>query len=221
MRRPVDSFTRITSVHGQVTSIGKFGKHLGVDYGMPEGGVVRAPVSAKVTFSGTSATLGNYYELVEDGNGRIHRLCHLSRRSVGAGAHVAEGQDIGRSGNTGITTGPHLHWDVRKAGTKWDESFYNYFDPEALLAAQPGPMPPVGSSVQLMPTQVRTTFRAGSTTIAGSIKVTNDTFVYKVRGYDTKFPNRIIINSKSGGGDGVALALYYVNGTKIEGWRQV
>lgn len=82
-------------------------------------------------------------------------------------------------------------------------------------------MPPVGSKIQLLPKDKRTTFRAGTTTVAGTINVTDNTFIYTVHGYDPKFPNRVIINSKSAGGNGVALALYLTNGTKINGWKQL
>lgn len=82
-------------------------------------------------------------------------------------------------------------------------------------------MPPVGSLIHLLPQDTRTTFRAGTTTQAGSIKVTDNTFKYVVRGYDPNYPGRILINSASAGGNGVALALYYTDGRKIEKWVQV
>jgi hypothetical protein len=86
------------------------------------------------------------------------------------------------------------------------------------LAPQTQKMPPVGSKIQLLPKDKRTTFRAGTTTVAGVINVTDNTFVYTVHGYDPKFPNRVIINSKSAGGNGVALSLYYLSGQRIKGW---
>jgi hypothetical protein len=82
-------------------------------------------------------------------------------------------------------------------------------------------MPAVGSHIQLIPKQTRTTFKNGTTTVAGHIKVTDNSFIYQVRGYDKKYPYRILINSKSGGGNGVALALYYTNGAIIDGWKRV
>lgn len=82
----------------------------------------------------------------------------------------------------------------------------------------PSKMPAVGSKVQLIPAQKRSTFRAGTTTVAGVLNVTNNLYVYTVRGYDAKYPYRILINSASAGGNGVALALYFTNGTKIDGW---
>lgn len=224
MRRPVNSFTRISSVHGQITNMGKFGKHLGTDYAMPQGLAVVAPVSGKVTFSGSSAVLGNYYEIVENGNGRIHRLCHLKSRSVGKGASVSEGQQIGVSGNTGITTGPHTHWDVRRANTVWDASFANYYNPETLVAEAQRPQyagqPRVGQTIQLLPKDKRTVFFPGSTVASGSINVTDNTFFYTVRYVRG---NRIGIYTQSGGSkhgtDYKDLATHYTNGTRIPGWK--
>jgi hypothetical protein len=79
-------------------------------------------------------------------------------------------------------------------------------------------MPPIGATINITKGTTRGTFRAGTTTVAGTIKATDNTFNYLVRGYDPKYPNRILINSASAGGNGVALALYYTNGTRIEGW---
>lgn len=86
---------------------------------------------------------------------------------------------------------------------------------------QPHGLPSIGSAIQLIPTQVRTTYRPGTATVAGSINVTNNAYVYTVRGYDAKFPGRILINSASAGGNGTALALYYTSGALISGWKVV
>ena len=82
-------------------------------------------------------------------------------------------------------------------------------------------MPAVGSRIQLIPKDKRTTFRAGTATQAGTINVIDDSFKYVVRGYDAKFPGRVLINSASAGGDNVGLALYYVSGARIPGWKQI
>lgn len=82
-------------------------------------------------------------------------------------------------------------------------------------------MPPVGSMIQLIPKDTRNTYKAGTTKKAGTIRVTDNTFIYTVRGYDPVYGGRILINSASAGGDGVALALFYTNGQIIPGWRQV
>lgn len=82
-------------------------------------------------------------------------------------------------------------------------------------------MPPVGSKIQLIPKDVRNTYRAGTTTKAGTIRVTDNTFIYTVRGYDPVYGGRVLINSASAGGNGVALALYYTNGVRVDGWKQI
>jgi len=82
-------------------------------------------------------------------------------------------------------------------------------------------MPPVGSKIQLIPKDTRNTYKAGTTKKAGTIRVTDNTFIYTVRGYDPVYGGRILINSASAGGDGVALALFYTNSVRIEGWRQI
>jgi hypothetical protein len=79
-------------------------------------------------------------------------------------------------------------------------------------------MPKVGSLVTLLAPVDRTTFKNGTVTVAGHLRFkTNQSYV--VRGYDKKYKGRILINSASGGGNGVALALYYTNGQRIPGWK--
>lgn len=74
-------------------------------------------------------------------------------------------------------------------------------------------MPSIDSLIELTPTITRTTFR-GSKSV-GKIKVTKP-LRYWVRGHKK---NRVVINSKSGGGKGVELALYYTNGKRIRKWK--
>lgn len=82
-------------------------------------------------------------------------------------------------------------------------------------------MPAVGSKIKLSKGVTRTTFRAGTTKVAGRIYATDNSYIYTIRGYDQVYGGRIIINSRSAGGNGVALALYYTNGNKISGWSTV
>jgi len=81
-------------------------------------------------------------------------------------------------------------------------------------APQTSKMPPVGSQVKF--TVPRTAFVAGTTTVKGTLQPD----IRIVRGYDPKYPNRILVNSASVG-NGVAVALYYTSGVKIDGWTQV
>lgn len=85
----------------------------------------------------------------------------------------------------------------------------------------PNKMPPVGSRIQLLPVDTRTVFKTGTQTSIGQIRVTDNSFTYIVRGYDPKYPNRILINSKSVQGGSGSLALYFTNGVKIPKWQQI
>lgn len=87
--------------------------------------------------------------------------------------------------------------------------------------AQAAGMPAIGARIKLAAGTRRTTFRAGTTQGAGQIYVRDDSYIYTVRAYDPVYKNRILINSRSAGGDGVALALFYTSGARIEGWEQV
>ena len=82
-------------------------------------------------------------------------------------------------------------------------------------------MPAIGSKINLARGVTRTTFKSGTARVAGRITPVDNTYVYTVRGYDPVYANRILINTRSGGGNGVSLALYYINGTRIEGWKQI
>lgn len=229
MRRPVNSYDKISSTHGQVTNMGKFGKHLGIDYAMPAGGDVVSPVSGRVTFSGSSSVLGNYIEIVENNNSRIHRVCHLKTRLVARGAVVGEGQRIGVSGNSGVTTGPHTHWDARRANTAWDASFSNYYDPE-LLIVPPPPAPAVHPFQHLVGKTIWleafvpswSVYRAGTDTKLGTLRPqANGGLAYVVRGVDAARKNRVLINSNTFG-QGVALPLADATGKVYAGeWKVI
>jgi len=136
MIAPVKS-TRITNQHG-TPGWGKFGKHCGIDYGVPVGTPVYAPGAGTIraAYFGTSG--GNMLE-IEIG-AHWHRFLHLDRYVRKTGA-VKEGELIGYSGATGNVTGPHLHWDVRKAGTTWDADYNNYLDPLSLITSKGEAMP--------------------------------------------------------------------------------
>lgn len=134
MRRPLNSFIRITSTHGSYAPGSRFGKHIGTDYSVTVGSPVFAPTDLLIIETPTSSTVG-LQVYATDSKGRIHRFLHLSKIQCRIGQRVAEGQQFASSGNTGsYSTGPHLHWDVRKGGTAWNTSFDNYYNPEQLVA---------------------------------------------------------------------------------------
>ncbi len=219
MRRAVHGNPTITSRHGQRTNMGMYGKHLGYDYLVVNQPVV-APESMVITGLFYGGSGGNY---IEARGKYTHRFLHLSRHSVfkrfnvSVGQTIPEGTEFARSGNTGVTTGAHLHHDTRKNGTSWNSGFDNYVDWENIIAVAPPPvpgMPPVGSSVRF--TVSRTAFVAGTTTVKGTLLPD----IRIVRGYDPTYSNRILVNSASVG-NGVAVALYYTNGVKIDGWKLI
>jgi murein DD-endopeptidase MepM/ murein hydrolase activator NlpD len=91
--------------------------HLGVDYRAPAGAPVVAVSTGTVTFAGWTAGGGRTVR-IRHASGYESGYLHLSAFGAGihAGAHVSQGQLIGRVGATGLATGPHLHYELRKAG---------------------------------------------------------------------------------------------------------
>jgi murein DD-endopeptidase MepM/ murein hydrolase activator NlpD len=93
--------------------------HLGVDYGAPVGTPVRTVADGVVIFSGWQRGYGKTIE-IDHGNGKTTLYAHLSRHDVRKGQRVQQGQRVGAVGMTGITTGPHLHFEFRVNGTHQD-----------------------------------------------------------------------------------------------------
>ena len=93
--------------------------HPGFDLAAPTGTEVDAAAAGKVTHAGAAGTYGNLVT-VDHGNGIETRYAHLSAVDVQVGDTVTPGQDIGKVGTTGYSTGPHLHFEVRKDGKPID-----------------------------------------------------------------------------------------------------
>ena len=89
--------------------------HLGTDYAAPTGTPVQAIASGTVTFSGYSGGAGNMVT-IRHANGFESSYLHLSRRYVKKGQKVAQSHRIGLVGATGLATGPHLDFRVKKNG---------------------------------------------------------------------------------------------------------
>jgi murein DD-endopeptidase MepM/ murein hydrolase activator NlpD len=89
--------------------------HKGVDFAAVQGTPVYAVTDGLVAFAGGFAGYGNHIRLSHSANlGTSYS--HLSRIVVAPGARVAQGQLIGYVGSTGLSTGPHLHFEVYRAG---------------------------------------------------------------------------------------------------------
>lgn len=87
--------------------------HAGIDYGMPTGTNVVTPVNGKVEINKTNPGGFGEYVGIRDDNNMLHIFGHLSDRNVvKKGQNVSAGQVVGISGNTGASTGPHLHYEV-------------------------------------------------------------------------------------------------------------
>ncbi|MCW5941417.1 MAG: peptidoglycan DD-metalloendopeptidase family protein [Fimbriimonadaceae bacterium] len=90
--------------------------HTGVDFGAGTGTPIMAAGDGTVIFAAYGRGYGNY--IVIDHGGRISTLYgHCSRLLVGSGQEVRRGQRIGLVGSTGLSTGPHLHFEVRVNGS--------------------------------------------------------------------------------------------------------
>lgn len=91
-------------------------RHNGIDIGMPIGTDIKAADGGVVTFSGTKGGYGKCI-IIDHGANLETRYAHNSKLYVKKGDKVFKGQTIAASGNTGVSTGPHLHFEIRKNGT--------------------------------------------------------------------------------------------------------
>ncbi|MEU3403696.1 transglycosylase family protein [Streptomyces sp. NPDC006670] len=88
------------------------GYHTGVDFPVPTGTAIKAVGPGTVESAGWAGAYG-YQVVIKHADGRYSQYAHLSALGVKAGQQVSGGQRIGRSGSTGNTTGPHLHFEMR------------------------------------------------------------------------------------------------------------
>ena len=91
-------------------------RHEGIDFCTPVGTSVYASESGVVTKAAREGSYGNVI-FIKHGNGLETRYAHCSKLLVSAGQSVQRGQMIAKSGNTGRSTGPHLHFEVRVGKT--------------------------------------------------------------------------------------------------------
>jgi len=112
---PAPGYSTITSPFGLRTHpiTGIYKLHTGTDIGGAVGTAIYAYRSGTVTFSGWNAGYGNNV-IIDHGNGMSTLYAHASQLLVKPGQTVSEGQIIAKIGMTGYTTGPHLHFEVRK-----------------------------------------------------------------------------------------------------------
>jgi len=128
-----ESLGMIWPVEGPITSgfggrdIGAgYEYHPGIDISVPEGTPIHAALGGTVVFTQSEAESGGYgnYTCIDHGGGLSTCYAHQSEFLVSPGQSVSQGQIIGLSGNTGYSTGPHLHFEVRIFGEVTDPMGY-------------------------------------------------------------------------------------------------
>lgn len=122
---PLASYTRVSSDYGtrMHPTLGVQQFHNGVDFASPKGTAIYSAYDGKVVAATYSATMGNYV-MVDHGGGLFTIYMHASALYVEKGDIVVRGETIAAVGSTGRSTGPHLHFSVRKNGEY--DSPWNY-----------------------------------------------------------------------------------------------
>lgn len=110
---------RLSSTFGRRTAPkrGASTYHKGVDWAIPTGTAVYASCGGTVTRAGWGSGYG-YVVYIKHPDGRQTRYAHLSKVLVSTGQTVSQGQKIALSGNTGVSTGPHLHFEMLIGGSQ-------------------------------------------------------------------------------------------------------
>lgn len=122
---PSPGYYKITSPYGYRTHpiLKKKKLHTGIDIAVPSGTTIVAANSGTVIYSGYNGGYGN--TVIIDHGGKISTLyAHNSKLLVKVGDKVEKGKAITKSGSTGLSTGPHLHFEVRENGQHVDPLKY-------------------------------------------------------------------------------------------------
>jgi len=149
---PVPESTPITSGFGMRPHpiLGERRMHTGVDLSVPTGTPVRAVAGGTVRRASQDAVNGRVL-VIDHGRGVTTAYCHNSELLLAAGARVEKGMVIARSGSTGRSTGPHLHYQLSLADTPVDPLRFRPLRPGSSTAVElahggvdgrPGPPPP-------------------------------------------------------------------------------
>ena len=97
--------------------------HKAIDFAGDVGSPLFAAKAGKVTFAGWDGNYG-YAVVIDHGNGYQTRYAHASALCVRKGETVSQGQQIAKLGNTGRSTGPHLHFEILKNGNQINPAPY-------------------------------------------------------------------------------------------------
>lgn len=110
---------KISARFGQAGARWSSGQHTGLDFAAPMGTGIFAAASGKVVSAEPAGAYGNFVEIRHD-NGTRTRYAHLNSIGVSKGQRVERGERIGSLGNTGNSSGPHLHFEVLIKGKQVD-----------------------------------------------------------------------------------------------------
>jgi murein DD-endopeptidase MepM/ murein hydrolase activator NlpD len=114
IKKPIRSASVSSSYGPRVDPfLGQLALHTGIDFKAPYGARVFATAPGTVVVAERHSGYGKMVE-IHHANGFVTRYAHLSRIQVAEGDHVVAGDLIGNVGSTGRSTGPHLHYEIRK-----------------------------------------------------------------------------------------------------------
>ena len=115
VEQAVRKFVGVLSGHG-IEDVYKRQFHYGVDLAIGAGTPIYAAKSGTVVQSTMASVNGNYVT-IQHSDGTSTLYAHMSSRAVSAGDYVAQGSVIGYVGTTGLSTGPHLHFEIYVNGS--------------------------------------------------------------------------------------------------------
>ncbi|MCG9968369.1 peptidoglycan DD-metalloendopeptidase family protein [Pelotomaculum terephthalicicum JT] len=104
--------------------LGVYKTHSGIDIGAGYGTAILAVADGVVTTAAYDAGGYGNYLIIDHGNGNMTLYAHMSQMSASTGQTVKQGQTIGFVGSTGLSTGPHLHFEIFIDGTRVDPLLY-------------------------------------------------------------------------------------------------
>ena len=115
---PCPASSRITSYFGsrEQPVKGASTNHQGIDIGVASGSAIKAAADGEVTIATYSPSAGNYV-MISHGGSVSTVYMHCSQLLVSTGQQVKQGETIAKSGSTGYSTGPHLHFGIRSNGS--------------------------------------------------------------------------------------------------------
>lgn len=127
LKKPFHGEYRITQAYGEPSVTGN--RHMGIDWALPMYTPVFASADGEVIFSDMDKTGYGNCVIIRHGDGSGTLYAHLNEVMVAKGQYVFAGISVGRSGNTGTSTGPHLHFEYRRKATDYKSAI----DPLPLL----------------------------------------------------------------------------------------